>query len=53
LIYYYAHKRQIKGKEPESNQETAATDVKAVNEPQRGKAAMWISKATSEAICAE
>lgn len=48
LIYYYAHKRQIKGKEPESSGDPAnSSDVEAVNEPERGKLAGYISKATS------
>lgn len=52
LIYYYAHKRQIKGKQPESTEDSAnsSTDVEAVNEPERGKLAGYVSKATSESI---
>lgn len=48
LVYYFAHKRQIKGKEPANNDDSAASDVEAVNEPERSKAAIWISKATSQ-----
>lgn len=49
LIYYYAHKRQIKGKQPESQEDSASdTDVEAVNEPERGQLASYLAKATSE-----
>lgn len=49
LIYYYAHKRQIKGKEPANNEDSAGSDVEPVNQPERSKVAVWISKATNKA----
>lgn len=53
LIYYYAHKRQIKGKQPENKEDSASTgstDVEAVNEPERGKLAGYLAKATSKHV---
>jgi hypothetical protein len=48
LIYYYAHKRQIKGKQPEGAAESKASDVEPVNVPEKGQLATYLSKATSQ-----